>query len=114
MAETKKEYLVMVQQRYQQKEGKHSNLAAIMGGFGKRCYGDLERAKADLRKFIEQNDPSKKVYGKNGKRYESCGSAGGLGMSIECDKDTDRDMEVVDWYIKEREVTPWVKLEVDL
>lgn len=114
MAEMKKQYLVGVQQRYQQKDELYTNLATYCYGIKRRYFTSLDEAKMELKKFIEKNDPKKKVYGTDGKRYESGGSAGGIGISVQSDKDTDRDMEVVDWYIKEREVTPWEKIEVEL
>lgn len=77
-----KEYRVGVHQRYQE-DGQYYNLAKLMGGFKKSCYGSLERARADLKKFIREHD------------------AGGA----------DYDLEVTAWYIEEREVSPWVRID---
>ena len=51
-----------------------------------------------------------KLYDSNGKRYEYQ-QAGMIGVSLECDKKIDHDMEIVEHMIKKRIVTDWETVE---
>lgn len=94
----KKEYLVCVQEKYQQKDGTYYNLAKLMRGMKYSTYSSLDEAMRDLKKFIESKN--------KGARTETQ-VVNGIGIDFVIDPETADDLTVVDWYIKCREVTPW-------
>lgn len=94
----RKEYLVCVQEKHQQAEGMYYNLAKIMRGLGYSTYPSLGMAMRDLKKFVEQKN--------KGARTETT-IVNGIGIDFVVDAESAQDFAVVDWYIKEREVSPW-------
>ena len=109
MAEMKKEYAVMAQQKFQQAENKWTNVRAYLEGFGKRFYGSEKEAKAGLNDYVSMWN-KEYVYDSNGKRIETS-TCGGIGVDFVASKKLDDDMRVVAWKIKVRDVTPWEDLE---
>lgn len=94
-----KQYLVCVQQKNQQKDGEYWNLKALLGTSLKgRYYTDLQQAMRDLQSYIAKQN--------RGERTETQ-YINGIGIEMVIDAETAKDFAVVDWYIKEREVTPW-------
>ena len=98
-----KQYLVCVQHRYQENENTFYNLRRLVYGFnGGNYYLELERAKADLERYIKDHA--------RGERTETT-QCGMIGISSHIDKETAYQHEVTNWYIKVREVTPWEEVE---
>ena len=100
-----KQYLVLVQQKYQQKDGDWWNLRVLLGDSAmgrKRYYTDLAEAKKKLAEYLAKQN--------RGARVERT-AVGGIGLLTEIDEDTANDLTVVDWVIQEREVTPFVEIE---
>lgn len=96
-----KQYLVCVQQKHQVKNGEYYNLRLVAGDsnfFRKRYYNDLGEAMRVLQRYIAQQN--------RGERTETT-VVNGFGIDMVIDAETAKDMAVVDWYIQEREVTPW-------
>ena len=94
-----KQYLVCVQQKYQQKDGEYWNLKALLGTSRKgRYYTDLKQAITELQTYIAKQN--------SGERTEKT-VVNGIGIDMVIDAESAKDMAVVDWYIKVREVTPW-------
>lgn len=97
-----KQYLVCVQQKWQQESGEYWNLKALIGNSLKaRFYNNLEEALEDLQKIIAIKN--------RGERTETQ-YINGIGIEMVIDAETAKREAVVDWYIKEREVTPWVEV----
>ena len=94
-----KQYLVCVQQKHQQKDGEYYNLRLLVGdGFRKRYYNDLGQALKELQAYIAKQN--------RGERTETT-VVNGFGIDMVIDAESAKDLAVVDWYIKVREVTPW-------
>lgn len=98
----RKEYLVCVQEKYQQAEGTYYNLAKIMRGLKYSSYPSMESAMRDLKKFVEQRN--------KGARTETT-IVNGIGIDFVVDAESADDLTVVDWYIAVREISPWEVVE---
>lgn len=96
-----KQYLVCVQQKHQLKTGEYYNLRLVAGDSNflrKRYYDDLSEAMKALQKYIARQN--------RGERTETT-YCGGIGIETVIDAESAKDLAVIDWYIKERDVTPW-------
>lgn len=93
-----KQYLVCVQQKYQQADGTYTNLGKLMRSFSKPYYTSLDEAMRDLKQFVESKN--------QGARTETQ-VVNGIGIDFVIDAESAANLAVVDWYIKVREVTPW-------
>lgn len=52
-----------------------------------------------------------KLYNEKGERYETSEAAPGIGVSLVCTKETDRDHEIVGHVIRKRIVSDWETVE---
>lgn len=96
-----KQYLVLVQQKHQQKNDEYYNLRLVYGDsnfFRKRYYNTLEEAMSKLQAYIAQQN--------RGERTETT-VVNGIGIDMVIDAETAKSTAVVDWIIKVREVTPF-------
>ena len=94
-----KQYLVCVQQKHQLKSGEYWNLKALLGTSLKgRYYTDLKQAVTELQRYIATQ---------NRGEHTETQYVNGIGIEMVIDAETAKDFAIVDWYIKEREVTPW-------
>ena len=109
----KKEYLVMAQKVYQQKENRWVNVkkyfAENLGEYA--YYSTEEEARNALQKYLALWNREFK-YDKNGRRVETsvCGS---IGIDTISKKEDDDAQRVVRWKIKVREVTDWEEIECE-
>lgn len=103
-----KQYLVMVQHKYQQSENKWSNVRWFEDGH--RYYNRKADAQKALKAYIKQHNKDF-CYGKDGKRIETSAIGCGLAVDLEIDKAMDDADRVVAWKIKVREVTEWSEVE---
>lgn len=69
-----------------------------------------EEAKAVLNYAYKMWNGVKK-YNENGERYETSEAAPGIGVSLVCTKETDRDQEIIGHVIRKRTVTEWETVE---
>lgn len=100
----KKQYLVMVQHRYQVSENKWSNVRWFEDGH--RYFQTKKEAQVALKRYISKHNEAKE-YGPDGKRRETHEIGGGFGADIVIDKKLDDENRVVAWKIKVRQVTEW-------
>ena len=108
----KEQYYVGVIQRYRAESGEGYYNALMWYPDrkpGQRYVNSKEKAERVL-EYAYNLWNSKKVYNANGKRYNNH-KVGTLGVSVECTKKTDEQMEIVKHIIKKRMVTEWETLE---
>ena len=102
-----KEVIVLVQHRYQQADGAWSNMGRLLKGYNKNTFPSRAKALTGLKAYL-QDWNGKKVYDANGERRERhC-----TGADIVGTPQSDYNMRVVAWKVKEREVSPWKEVEL--
>ena len=109
---THEEWIVLVQQRCGEAEGRWYNAKSWYPGtaLGDRYCKTEAEARAVLANAYRKWN-SKKVYNEDGKRTEMVDSVNGIGVSFVADKQMDHDMEIVRYKIRKRIVTDWETIE---
>lgn len=106
----KKEVIVWVQHRFQQKEGTWSNMGRFLKGYNRNTFPTREKAITGLNAYLKEWN-GKKEYDANGERRETFAIGGGFASDFVSNKGVDYDLMVVAAKIKERDVSPWTEWE---